>query len=588
MSMVKLIGKFYWLVVVLLMTLSVAVIVACGGRPATTSDSTSGASAAPTPTQVPASKELVDPRLKVSMAAPTHQVTVPYQTFQSSSGALHNLYDFLVGRDRKTSAAENTHLATDWSVTPDGRTWTFNLKKGIPYYQNGKASDKYFFTTDDVRHTWLLESGTISDKAYNTGTYGPLIKTVDDIEIVDEDTIIWHLDVVYPDLAYYLSEEWTFGMINKKYWDEVGGEEGYSDAPIGTGAYSFVEYVTNEHFLLEKNSDHYRKTPEFDELQFLWIKEPATIMAMLLADEVHIGQVPSDLHDQLEARGMKVAKSTLPSFHVWGVIPWYLPKSHKGEPTPNYDETVPTRDSRVRHALNMAIDRNLINDSFFKSDAMPSAVSHFAEWWDFFKDEWAPFPGPDGKTGSEGGWPYPYDPEGARDLLAEAGYSDGFDLRFYAPSNLGGVPEVPDIGEAMASMWEEIGINVDLQVTEYSIVSQMQSSRELNGSVQLIRWSLNPPSPGMSWIWRKAGRPYYEYPFITEWKENYDQIADPVERERLSQDLGDYWHNEHLSIPLLWVFGKAVYNPDVLVEYEVSHVHFGPVRYHEYTEAVYK
>ena len=57
----------------------------------------------------------------------------------------------------------------------------------------------------------------------------------------------------------------------------MGGEDGYIDHPIGMGAWSFVEYVDNEHFLLEKNVGHYRQEPEFDELQFIWNKEAATI-----------------------------------------------------------------------------------------------------------------------------------------------------------------------------------------------------------------------------------------------------------------------------------------------------------------------
>ena len=62
-------------------------------------------------------------------------------TFQSSSGPLHNLYDYLVGVNRKTGAVENTHLAESWSVSDDARQWTFHLKENIPYYMNGKASE---------------------------------------------------------------------------------------------------------------------------------------------------------------------------------------------------------------------------------------------------------------------------------------------------------------------------------------------------------------------------------------------------------------------------------------------------------------
>ena len=182
---------------------------------------------------------------------------------------------------------------------------------------------------------------------------------------------------------------------------------------------------------------------------------------------------------------------------------------------------------KVREALNIAIDRARINDSFFKGDAIPSAVSHMAEWWDFFQDRWAPLPGPDGNTGAAGGWPYPYDPERAKELLAEAGYPDGFTLEFFASTNLGGLPEIPDVGEAIAFMWEEIGIDVKLEIGEYAPVQAMYSDRAMNGKVAMIRWSLNPPSAGMGWLWYEATRPYYEYQFITDWKRNVDTIADP-------------------------------------------------------------
>lgn len=588
----------------LLVALSAALtlfIVACGGddeteAPATAAPAATVAPAAttvPTPTPAPATEapsELVSDRLIISMAPPAHQVRLPYMTFQSSSGPLHNLYDYLVGKNRKTAEVENTHIAESWSVSGDAKQWTFELKEGIPYYMGGQASD-YIFSPEDVRHTWLLQAAINSDRANNSGTWRPWVKTVDDI-VVDGNTLTWNLDIVHPDANVYLSEDWTFGLISLAYWNDVGGEDGYIDHPIGAGAWSFVDYVDNEFFLLEKNYGHYRHEPEFKELEFKWNKEPATIMAQILTDEVHIGQLPSDLFDQVESQGMKIATSTLPSFHLWGGIPYYQPEALDGSPTPNFDDTVPTRNAMVRHALNLAIDRNLINDSFFKGDAIPSAVSHFAEWWSFFQDDWAPVPGPTGETGPNpegaGGWPYPYDPDQAREILAEAGYPDGFELDFYAPTNLGGMPEIPDVGEAITSMWEDIGIKVNLTVGEYAPLQSRLTDRDVNGEVFLIRWSLNPPSPGMGWIWREATRPYYEYDFITDWKRNYDTIADPVERERLAIELGDFWHYEHLSIPLLWVFGKAVYNPNVLEGYETSHVHFGPVRYHEYTVPIYK
>ena len=167
--------------------------------------------------------------------------------------------------------------------------------------------------------------------------------------------------------------------------------------------------------------------------------------------------------------------------------------------------------------------------------------------------------------------------------MAEAGYPDGFDLTFYIPVDLDGMPEIIDVGEIIGNMWGEIGINVNIAFIENSVISQKRYNRELNGAIYLWHGRLVLPSLAIGSIWRKSTAPYYEYPFITDWKENYDTIADPAERERLAQELGNFWHYEHLSIPLLWVFGKAAYNPIVVEGYEVIHGNFGPVRYHEYT-----
>ena len=243
-----------------------------------------------------------------------------------------------------------------------------------------------------------MQAGIESDWANNTGTWRPWLESGEDI-LIEGNAVTWNLDFIHPDAHIYLSEDWTFGLISKDYWDDVGGEDGYINHPIGTGAFSFVEYINNEHFLLERNFDHYRKAPEFHELQFLWTIESALMLAMLVSGEAHIAKLPNYLFDRVESYGMKIARSALPAFHLWGGIPWYLPEALDGTPTPNYDETAPTRNRLVRQALNYAIDRDYINDAFFGGDAEPSAVSHMAEWWDTFKDEWAPIPGPSGKTG---------------------------------------------------------------------------------------------------------------------------------------------------------------------------------------------
>ena len=495
------------------------------------------------------------------------------------------MYDYLIGNNRKTGAEEPTNLASSWTVAADGREWAFTLKENVPFYDVGRPSERHFFRGEDVKHTWLLQSGQLSDKAFNAYSTGPLLGGVTDV-VVDGNTVGWVLDDANPELSEYLSEDWTLGIISKQYWDDVGGETGYEEAPIGTGAFSFVFQGIGSGLLLERNSDHYRHEPHFAELEFIWVDQFSTRTAMLIAGEVHIGEIPIvefSYKDILKEQELEIARSTLPSFQILAVMPWYLPEALDGTPTPNYDESAPLRNEKVREALNLAIDRNEINEVFYGGQAMPSAVPHFVEWWTFFKDEWAPIPGPTGATGSDGGWPYPYEPELAKSLLAEAGYSNEHVIDLLVPFDLPGMPEIAEIGEVLASKWGEVGVHIDFHSVEYSNIQRRLAARDLSGSAFITRLSRFPLSGSMDSFWRYSDSPYYEYPLISDWKRNYDETVDSVERERLAHILGDFFRSEHLGVPLVWIFGEAGYNPDVVEGYEVDHKTLGPVRYHEYT-----
>ena len=94
----------------------------------------------------------------------------------------------------------------------------------------------------------------------------------------------------------------------------------------------------------------------------------------------------------------------------------------------------------MRKALNFAIDRQAINDTFWDGEALPEAVHGIPPYRSDHKEEWLPF----------NGLPYPYDPEEAKRLLAEAGYPDGFEFDYLVAPNYGGVPEGPDVAEAIA------------------------------------------------------------------------------------------------------------------------------------------
>ena len=75
---------------------------------------------------------------------------------------------------------------------------------------------------------------------------------------------------------------------------------------------------------------------------------------------------------------------------------------------------------------------------------------------------------------------------------------------------------------------------------------------------------------------------------MEDWKLTYDQTLDPDTRLRMAHEMGDFLYDNYVTIPMFWVFAIAAINPDVVVDYRVNMMHFGPLRYHEYTQAVLK
>lgn len=556
-------------------------------RPGTTATATS----APSPTRTTtAGRVPVSPRLKVSMVAPAGQVTGHFQTFQSAGGHLHNVHEYLVGMDIITDEEKPIQLATSWNVDNTGRNWTFKLRQGIPFWLDGKASDKYKqFTSKDVRHTWEIMAGK-KNKAESPADWVRIADDASAIELRGDHEVYIRHKLIDLEMPFVLSEEWTFGITSLDYWNDVGGQDGYLAKPMGTGAFSFVEKVVNQHMLFKANKPHWRKSSDFDELQFLWVPEAATRVAQMIAGEAHIVDVPRTAHEELIGRGIKIYKSTLPGFHVWIRVPYYQNPTFDGRQVPNHNPNDPVRNVKVREAMNLAINRNAINDRFLKGKGMPDPVEYFPPWREDCKDAWAPHPGPQGKTGCAGGWPYPGngDPVKAKQLLAEAGYPNGFKLKFETTLDTGGLPEMPDIAEAMAAMWKEIGIDIEFKIIEAGLSRQEQQEKKWTGSVNLTRYSLDPISLSLSFSWFENPRGFIEHQFVTDWKRKYDNTIDLKERLKMSKELGDWWKANHVTVPLFWVIPEVGVDPKVVEDYTVNQLHFGPVRYHEYTKAVFK
>ena len=563
------------------------VIVACGGddeteeapQPTVVATSAPAATAMPataamtpaptaTPTAAPttmAPLEPVEPRLKVAMTPPAQQTASPVKASRASAAPLKPMLGFLIREDPERLDIHHDWLATEWTF--DTKAWTFKLQEGVPFYRNRQPSE-YMFTANDVVATY--ESGVADDsQAIGAFFWKRWVGPVENFEVVSDYEVVMNMDA--PDVAIpiWLLDGVGFHIISGGHWKAVG-DEGYQLDPIGTGAFTFKELEVNSHYLYEAVEDHWRKTPEMDELEFLLVKEDATRVAMLLAGEVHIVDMPWSLVPQIEEAGFDKVLATRPGWYLMGVIGGQFYATPEGEDLS--DPNNPLTDVRVRRALALAINKEELNETFFAGEGHVQ-IAHL-----MYNTEPSVPPGLQ---------PYPYDPEEAKQLLTEAGYPDGFDLElpYYV---LAGLPNIGEIVEAIASYYRAIGINTETKIYEGSVLREMGRERQITQAVRFLNNGLVSYQIAYPINLRLLERSnhWFDHPYVAEFIDTFDTTLDEDTRVRIAREFAQWMQDNVITVPVLFIFPVLGVDPGVVEEYRGNMINLGPTMDHEYTKMV--
>ncbi|MCC3454592.1 ABC transporter substrate-binding protein [Microcoleus sp. PH2017_08_TRC_O_A] len=427
-----------WRLVLLALVFGMAVIVSNCGTPANISNNSPTAT---TPAAVPPGA------LVYGAGGPPVNLEPGNVTDGNSVIAIDQIYNRLT--DSKPGTVELApSLATEWSSSTDGKTWTFKLRSGVKFHDGTDFdADAVKFNVDrwwDAKNPHgYRDSGKTYQiwKDFFAGFKGDKASLVKDVTVVDKSTIRFVLNRPFAAFPAAIGSGY-FGIASPAAVKKAGAKYGTPGSlAVGTGPFVFKEWISGDRIILEKNPNYWKAgTPKVNQLVIRFVDDPAARLAQLRAGQLDftVDLTPDQLKEvQADANLETVLR---PSFNVG-----YLALN------PGY---APLAKSEVRRAIAQTINKQAIVKAFwgelgkYDSQFIPPSLN-WAES-DKVKD-------------------YEFNPQQAKAMLAKAGYPNGFDLDlWYMPVSRPYFPTPKPIAEAFAADLSAIGIRVKLLTKDWS------------------------------------------------------------------------------------------------------------------------
>jgi peptide/nickel transport system substrate-binding protein len=383
--------------------------------------------------------------LKVAMPGLEDETFLPWNGVAGRKFYIDTVYEYLIYLDPSTREA-TPGLAKSWAMSADGKTWTIKLREGIQFQENWGE-----FTSSDVKFTFekIMEP---SSKASQASTFRTFI---DNIAAPDKYTVVFNLK--QPDFFLWskLSNMISNFMVSKTYVEKVGNDAADTH-PIGTGPYTLAERkrgVSIKVTTIPGVENHWRVTPEFKDIIFYGVPEESTRVAMLKVGEADMAPISMDSVNSVKASKFNIVSIKdmwAPRIVIGGMVQTDLARNNS---------TAPWAKKEVRQALNYAVDKDSIARNIFKGEA----AANFHPF--LFNTLAAPV--------------YPYDAAKARQMLTAAGYPNGFQVNLYTCPRSPGA-QLPDIGLAVATYWEAVGIKVKVVPTDYPTIRSAWNAGKAN------------------------------------------------------------------------------------------------------------
>jgi peptide/nickel transport system substrate-binding protein len=408
-------------------------------------------------------------------------------------------------------------LAESWSATADGLTYEFVLRKGVRFHNGDPVA------AEDVKFSF---------ERYKGASAKLLKDRVAAVEIVDPHRVRFRLKRPWPDFMTFYGSPATGAawIVPKKYVEKVG-DAGFKRALVGAGPYKFSSFKPGVELVVEANEQYWRKTPSVRTLIARSVPDDSTRLAMLKRGEADIVY---NFRGPLAEELRRTPGLTLK--------PYYLPLPFWYVFTEQWDPKSPWADRRVRLAANLAIDRQTINQ---------------AETLGFSRLTASMIP-----QSFEGYWPaplYPYDSQLARQLLAEAGYPNGFDAGMISVDMANA-----SFAEAVAGYWGAVGIRATLRPQERAAFFKEYGEKRFKHIIQSTSAAQGNAATRLDAFVAGAGLfTYGTYPDIEGLIREQATELDRAKREAILHRIQRLIHEKVMYAPLMEPAILAGYGPRV-------------------------
>jgi peptide/nickel transport system substrate-binding protein len=419
---------------------------------------------------------------------------------------LMNVYDGLVRYASGTLEVEPA-LATGWEISEDGTVYTFDLREGVSFH-DGTPFDAEAVVFNFER--MLNEDHPFHD----TGPF-PLsffFSAVETVEAVDDMTVRFTLNAPYAPFLSNLAYP-TGLMVSPSAVREHGDEFGRN--PVGTGPFTFTEWRSNEAVIVEGNPDYWDGAPELEAVIFRPITDANTRVAEMLSGGIDLMvEVPPVALSEFEGDAFNVVEQAGP--HVWFLIL-------------NMREG-PFTSQAVRQAANYAVNKTSLVEDVLEGTAEVAA---------------GPTPPAFAWAYNEELEPYPYDPDRARELLAEAGVENP-EVTFYVTEGGSGMLDPVAMGTAIQADLEAVGFDVTIETYEWNtFLGRVNPGLEGEADMAEMAWMTNDPDTLPYLALRSAAMPdnggfnsgYYANPEVDALLEEARTATDQDRRAELYREM---------------------------------------------------